>query len=60
MKKPRGNHSAAFGARVALQAIRGEKAAAPIATHHQVDPNHVTTWKAQPLKNLASAARQAS
>ena len=39
MKKPRRNHSAAFKARVALEAIRGEKTVAEIAAHHEVHPN---------------------
>jgi len=32
MRRPRRNHSAAFKARVALEAIRGEKTVAEIAT----------------------------
>ena len=35
MKAPRRNHSAAFKARVALEAIRGEKTVAEIAAHHE-------------------------
>jgi hypothetical protein len=38
MRKPRRNHSAAFKARVALEAIRGEKTVAEIAAHHEVHP----------------------
>jgi transposase-like protein len=53
MKKPRRNHSAAFKARVALEAIRGEKTVAEIAAHHEVHPNQVTTWKTQALENMA-------
>ncbi|MGH7261670.1 MAG: transposase [Nitrospiraceae bacterium] len=53
MKKPRRNHSAAFKARVALEAIRGDKTIAEIATHHEVHPNQVTSWKTQALENLA-------
>ena len=45
MKKPRRNHSAAFKARVALEAIRGEKTLAEIAAHHEVHPTQVTAWK---------------
>lgn len=41
MRKPRRNHSAAFKARVALEAIRGEKTVAEIAAHHEVHPNQV-------------------
>lgn len=54
MKKPRRNHSAAFKARVALEAIRGEKTVAQIAAHHEVHPNQVTSWKSQLLENAAA------
>ena len=53
MRKPRRNHSPAFKARVALEAIRGEKTVAEIAAHHEVHPNQVTMWKTQLLKNAA-------
>ena len=53
MRKPRRNHSAAFKARIALEAIRGEKTVAEIAAHHEVHPNQVTMWKAQALQNMA-------
>ena len=45
MKKPRRNHSAAFKARVALEAIRGEKTVAEIAAHHEVHPTQMAAWK---------------
>jgi transposase-like protein len=53
MKKPKRNHSASFKARIALEAIRGEKTVAEIAAHHEVHPNQVTTWKTQALENMA-------
>jgi transposase len=53
MRRPRRNHSAAFKARVALEAIRGEKTVAEIAAHHEVHPNQVTSWKSQALENMA-------
>jgi transposase len=54
MRKPRRNHSAAFKARVALEAIRGEKTIAEIAAHHEVHANQVTSWKSQLLENAAA------
>lgn len=53
MRKPRRNHSPAFKARVALEAIRGEKTVAEIAAHHEVHPNQVTAWKSQLLASAA-------
>jgi len=53
MRKPRRNHSAAFKARVALEAIRGEKTVAQIAAHHEVHATQVTAWKTQLLENAA-------
>jgi transposase-like protein len=55
MKKARRNHSATFKARVALEAIRGDRTVAEIAAHHEVRPNQVTSWKTQLLQSAASA-----
>ena len=54
MRKPRRNHSAAFKARVALEAIRGEKTVAEIAAHHEVHPTQITAWKSQLLDNATA------
>jgi transposase len=43
MRQPRRNHSAAFNARVAVEAIRGDKTVTQIAAHHEVHANQVTT-----------------
>jgi transposase-like protein len=60
MRRPRRNHSAKFKAQVALEAIRGEKTIAEIATHHEVHPNQVTSWKNQALENLAGIFGEAN
>ena len=58
MRKPRRNHSAAFKARVALEAIRGEKTVAQIAAHHEVHATQVTAWKTELLENAAGDLRR--
>lgn len=54
MKKSRRDHSPAFTARVALDAIRGERTVTEIAAHHEVHPNQVTTRTSQRLQNAAA------
>jgi transposase len=46
-RRPRRNHSAAFKAKVAIAAIKGERTIAQIADQFDVHPNQVTSWKAQ-------------
>jgi transposase len=53
MKRPRRNHSPAFKARVALEAIKGEKPLAQLAAHYDVHANQITSWKAQLLEQAA-------
>lgn len=49
-KRPRRNHGAGFKAKVALEAIKGEKTIVELAERFQVHPNQITEWKKQLLK----------
>jgi transposase len=52
-KTKRNRYSAEFKAKVALEAIRGEKTAAELATRFGIHPNQVTDWKKQAIEGLA-------
>ncbi len=44
--------TAEFKARVALEALRGDKTVQEIAAKHKVHPNQVSTWKRQAVDCL--------
>ena len=44
--------TAEFKARVALDALRGDKTIQEIAAKHKVHPNQVSTWKRQAMDGL--------
>jgi putative transposase len=48
----RRRHSAAFKAKVAVEAIRGERPANELASQYQVHPAQVAAWKRQALEGL--------
>ena len=53
-KRSRRNHSAAFKAKVALAAIKGEETLAQLATRFDVHPNQITQWKSQLLERASA------
>jgi transposase-like protein len=48
----RSRYSAELKAKVALEAIRGQKTVNEIASQYDVHPNQVGTWKKQALESL--------
>jgi transposase len=53
-KRPRRNHSPAFKAKVALDAVRGDKTLAELAKQYDVHANQITDWKNQMIERAAS------
>lgn len=49
-RRPRRNHSPAFKAKVALEAIKGDETLITIAERFDVHPNQITKWKRQLLE----------
>ena len=52
MKTNRRKHNPAFKAKVALEALRGEKTIAELASQYEIHPNQIMQWK----KTLAEDA----
>ena len=56
-RRPRWNHTAAFKAKVALAALKGEKPLAELAQQFDVRANQITQWRslaifAHPLETV--------
>jgi len=49
VKRSRRNHTAAFKAKVALAAIKGDQTVAELAKRFDVHPNSIVQWKSQLL-----------
>jgi transposase len=47
--RTRRRFTADFKAKVALEALRGDKSIQEIASKHQVHPNQVSAWKRQAM-----------
>jgi transposase len=53
MRRPRRNHSAAFKAKVAVAAVKGDQTLAQLAQRFDVHPNQITQWKTELLQRAA-------
>jgi putative transposase len=52
-KRPRRNHSPAFKAKVALDAVKGEKTLTELAQQYDVHPNLINQWRSRLLEGAA-------
>ncbi len=52
-RRPRRNHTAAFKAKVALAALKGEKTLLELAQQFDVHANQITQWKSQLLEGAS-------
>jgi transposase-like protein len=53
-RRTRRNHSPAFKAKVALDAIRGEKTVAELCEKHDLHANQIADWRNQLLERAAT------
>jgi transposase len=53
MKRHRRQFSADWKAKIALEAIKGQRTVQEIASHYEIHPNVVTRWKKQLLDRAA-------
>ena len=54
MTGKRKRYSADFKAKVALEALRGERTVAELGAKHGVHPTMITAWKKQAVEGMAS------
>jgi len=54
MTKKRRQMSSSFKAKVALEALKGDRPLSEIASEYEVHPNQVTKWKKQLIENSSA------
>ncbi|MCP4492995.1 MAG: transposase, partial [Gammaproteobacteria bacterium] len=52
MRRKRRNHSAAFTAKVAGAAMKGDKTRAQLASDHDIHVNQIQSWQKQLKENI--------
>jgi transposase-like protein len=55
MGKQRKQYSGEFKARVALEAIKGQRTVSEIASRYSVHPHQVSQWKKQAIEQMAES-----
>lgn len=58
MPNKRKLHTPEFKAKVSFAAIQGMKTASELASHYQVHPVQISTWKKQAIKHLPEAFKR--
>jgi transposase-like protein len=53
MKRPRKQYSADLKAKIAVEAIKGQRTMQELASHYGVHPSQVTQWKKQLLESAS-------
>jgi len=53
MQRQRKQYTAAFKAKIALEAVKGQRTIQELASHYGVHPNQITNWKKQLVADAA-------
>jgi transposase len=53
MKRQRKQYSADLKAKIAVEAVKGQRTIQEIASHYSIHPNQVTQWKKQLLESAS-------
>ena len=56
--KTRRRFAGEFKAKVALEALQGQRTIAELATRHELHPNLITQWRRQAIEKLGEGLRR--